>query len=235
VPKPSPGPSGNACWAAIAPRRPPGLEPDDRDAGSVAGHGARSIGAAARQRGSSDGWTLSQRARSSTGSDEQAGRDHDRTTSGSNRPSRRAGALDPEPLASLVAACPTCRPRPRGRSGRVTGTRWRGETPAARARRPRATLSRRPPGSIRPVAAAGFRAPAPPGGRPVDDQDPVEVVGSRWTTRAGVPAEPHLPALGVGGPIATCLALDRDHDARQRQAALVVGLTLVGALGQVRG
>ncbi len=97
---------------------------------------ARSIGAAPRQRGSSEGWTLSISQRDRSGSLIRAPNAHTTTTSGSAAAiaSSVSGRLTPAgcsssmPSARVVAAIggeDRWRPRPLGRSGRVSTSRGR--------------------------------------------------------------------------------------------------------------
>jgi hypothetical protein len=92
---------------------------------------ARSIGAAPRQRGSSEGWTLSISCCERSGSFKSAPNAQMQTTSGSARAMRARAcssftfsgwnsSIASRPAASATGGCPSFRPRPRGRSGRVT-------------------------------------------------------------------------------------------------------------------
>ena len=98
---------------------------------------ARSIGAAPRQRGNSDGWTLTIQCSDSSGSLIRAPNAHTQTASG---PTAAISARDCSSLtdagcsssipssraASATGGGASLRPRPRGRSGRVTTSagRW---------------------------------------------------------------------------------------------------------------
>ena len=92
---------------------------------------ARSIGAAPRQRGSSDGWTLRSSYRLSSGSRISAPYAQTATASGSAAAIRssassswsRAGWISSRPrsrAADATGGGASLRPRPRGASGRVT-------------------------------------------------------------------------------------------------------------------
>ena len=119
---------------------------------------ARSIGAAPRQRGSSEGWTLSIRCSDSSCSLISAPNAHTHTASGAAAAIRwrAASALTlsgctrsiPSSRApSATGGAASRRPRPRGRSGRVTTStgRWslaarRRRTATANAEVPRKTV-----------------------------------------------------------------------------------------------
>ena len=87
---------------------------------------ARSTGAAPRQRGSSDGWTLSQsRSVEQRRRDQQpVGADDDRVARRARAPPSAAPAAAPGSRAarrrSFAGGAASLRPRPRGRSGRVS-------------------------------------------------------------------------------------------------------------------
>ena len=92
---------------------------------------ARSIGAAPRQRGSRDGWTLSIGHAESSGSRISAPNAHTTTASGSAAAIRatasgsftRSGwttSIPSSRAASATGGAASLRPRPRGASGRVT-------------------------------------------------------------------------------------------------------------------
>ena len=103
---------------------------------------ARSIGAAPRQRGSSDGWTLKISCSDSSGSLISAPKAHTHTTSGSaaairaraSSPLTDSGWSSSIPSSRAVSAtggAASRRPRPRGRSGRVTTSAGRCGEPAS--------------------------------------------------------------------------------------------------------
>jgi hypothetical protein len=106
---------------------------------------ARSTGAAPRQRGSSDGCTLSMRCSDSSGSLSRAPNAQTTTASGRTAAirSRASGALTlsgwstSRPSARAVSAtggAVSRRPRPAGRSGRVTTSAGRWSLAASRSR-----------------------------------------------------------------------------------------------------
>src|SRR5579859_5312410 len=157
---------------------------------------ARSIGAAPRHRGSSDGWTLSIGYSESNGSRMSAPNAQTQTTSG------RAAAIWARAASSLTDAgwassrpssAATCatggaarrRPRPAGRSGRVT-TRAGRCAVAASARRTAAANSEVPRKTVRtqPVSSGGLLGVAEDAHRllalfargTVEDEHPVEVI-----------------------------------------------------------
>ena len=140
---------------------------------------ARSIGAAPRQRGSSDGWTLKARVR------EQRLLDPSRRTRRRRRRRRREVELvdvarlgEPQPRSKpdwARAARRAGGPGPAGRSGRVT-TRWRrrrGDHPHRELRGAQVGEAQAPSSASRSERIASLRWSR---GGPVEDQHPVEVV-----------------------------------------------------------
>ena len=209
---------------------------------------ARSTGAAPRQRGSSDGWTLSQSARVEQrlgdqqpvrGDDDGVGRDLDVLVE-----PRGLRDRDAEPLGDLLRrrsarACARGRAACRAASA---AARRRASARAARARRRRTARSRRPRcGPSRTRTMRGRSAPSA-SRRASGVVRSIISTPSRWsvsccTHARGVAVElvAHVVAvLVLADDRHLERALDRDGDALDREAALVGDVGLVAALDDLR-
>src|SRR3954469_20154450 len=195
---------------------------------------ARSTGAAPRQRGSSDGWTLSIGCSVRNGSLSSAPNAHTTTASGPAA-LMRARASSSLTLSGWSTGIPSSRartatgggvslrPRPAGRSGRVTTSEGRCAEAASRSRTAAAnslvprktvlTLSQRADGLLALIARCA-----------VEDQDAVEMVDlvlddARLQAR-GLDRD-RLTVLVVRTDADVDRALDVDDHAGQRETALL--------------
>src|SRR4051794_15690780 len=211
---------------------------------------ARSTGAAPRQRGSSDGCTLSISQRLSSGSLSSAPYAHTSTISGSAA-AMRSTASGPFTLSGWATSMPSARaataagggaslrPRPRRRSGRVTTSAGRCALPARRSSTatangevPRRTVRTPDPLGRRlgGLAQRPHRRLALVARRAVEDENAVEVV-HLVLDHAGLEAarldEDRVSVLVLGADAHVHGALDVDEHVGQRQASLLGDLLVL--------
>src|SRR3954454_1695546 len=195
----------------------------------------RSAGAAPRQRGRSDGWTLSISKSESSGSLMSAPKAQTQTTSGATSAMRGSsltlsGWCTSRPSSRARAAtggAVSLRPRPAGRSGRVTtseGGGRRSSTAAANSLVPRKTVLTfaQPADRLLALVARGA----------IQDEHAVEVVDLVLDDPCLEPRGLDLDRLArlvPGGDADVQGALDVDDDAGEREAALLHDLLCLAA------